>query len=106
MFIAGATASLNKNLGGKAHFTNQDREFDDAYGINNSVWYEAKSKRYWLDYSQAGSKGFDKFKSDVGSHACIAKQNGATVEAHSNTQIPQHVKDWLTSKNISFKEYN
>ena len=50
-------------------------------------------------------KGFEKFKSDVRSHASIAKQNGASFQVHSNTPIPQHIKDWLTSKNISFKEY-
>lgn len=96
---------MNQTLSGKGSFTNQGREFEGAYGANNSIWYEAKSGRYWSDHSQAGSKGFEKFKSDVGSHASIAKQNGAYFEVHSNTPIPQHVKDWLTSKNIRFKEY-
>ncbi|WP_179300364.1 hypothetical protein, partial [Snodgrassella alvi] len=96
---------LHQTLGGKGSFKNQGREFDGAYGPNNSIWYEAKSGRYWQDHAQAGSKGFEKFKSDVGSHASIAKQNGASFEVHSNTPIPQHVKDWLTSKNIPFKEY-
>ena len=97
---------LHQTLGGKGSFKNQGREFGGAYGPNNSIWYEAKSGRYWQDRAQAGSKGFEKFKSDVGSHARIAKQNGASFEVHSNTPpIPQHVKDWLTSKNIPFKEY-
>ena len=96
---------LNQTLGGKGSFTYNGREFDGAYGKNNSILYEAKSGRYWQDHAQAGSKGFEKFKSDVGFHASIAKQNGASFEVHSNTPIPQHVKDWLTSKNIPFKEY-
>ncbi|MCX8670873.1 hypothetical protein J3U22_06290 [Gilliamella sp. B2865] len=96
---------LNQTLGGKGSFTYKGREFDGAYGPNNSIWYEAKSGRYWQDHAQAGSKGFEKFKSDVVSNASIAKQNGASFEVHSNTPIPQHVKDWLTSKNIPFKEY-
>ncbi|WP_255556784.1 hypothetical protein [Gilliamella sp. ESL0441] len=96
---------LNQTLGGKGSFTFKGREFDGAYGPNNSIWYEAKSGRYWQDHAQAGSKGFEKFKSDVGSYASIAKQNGTSFEVHSNTPIPQHVKDWLTSKNIPFKEY-
>lgn len=29
------------------------------------------------NHAQAGSKGFEKFKSDVGAPASIAKQNGA-----------------------------
>ena len=96
---------MHQTLGGKGSFKNQGREFGGAYDPNNSIWYEAKSGRYWQDRAQAGSKGFEKFKSDVGSHARIAKQNGASFEVHSNTPIPQHVKDWLTSKNIPFKEY-
>ena len=97
---------LHQTLGGKGSFKNQGREFDGAYDPKNSIWYEAKSGRYWQDHAQAVSKGFEKFKSDVGSHAnIIAKQDGASFEVHSNTPIPQHVKDWLTSKNIPFKEY-
>lgn len=96
---------LYKELGGKPSFSTKGREFDGAYGANNSIWYEAKSGRYWEDHAQAGSKGFDKFKSDVGAHARIAKDNGASFEVHSNTPIPQHAKEWLSSKGIFFKEY-
>jgi len=96
---------LYKELGGKPSFSTKGREFDGAYGANNSIWFEAKSGRYWEDHAQAGSKGFDKFKSDVGAHARIAKDNGASFEVHSNTPIPQHAKEWLSSKGIFFKEY-
>ncbi|MBI0128723.1 MULTISPECIES: hypothetical protein [Snodgrassella] len=96
---------MHQTLGGKGSFKNQGREFDGAYGPNNSIWYEAKSGRYWQDHAQTGSKGFEKFKSDVGSHASITKQNGVSFEVHSNTPIPQYIKDWLTPKNITFKEY-
>ncbi|KES11285.1 hypothetical protein SASC598O11_007230 [Snodgrassella alvi SCGC AB-598-O11] len=41
----------------------------------------------------------------MGSHASITKQNGVSFEVHSNTPIPQYIKDWLTPKNIPFKEY-
>ena len=96
---------LNKTLRGKGSFSNKGREFDGAYGVNNSIWYEAKSGRYWKDHAQPDTKGFDKFKSDVGSHLSIARQNGASFEVHSNTPIPPHVKIWLKSKNIPFKEH-
>lgn len=96
---------LHRELGGKPSFSTNGREFDGAYGVNESIWYEAKSGRYWEDHAQIDSRGFEKFKSDVGAHARIAKDNGATFEVHSNTPIPQHAKNWLTSKGISFKEY-
>jgi len=96
---------LHRELGGKPSFSTNGREFDGAYGVNESIWYEAKSGRYWEDHAQIDSRGFEKFKSDVGAHARIAKDNGATFEVHSNTPIPQHAKNWLTSKGIPFKEY-
>lgn len=67
-------------------------------------WYEAKSGRYWEDHAQVG-KGFDKFRSDIGSKRALANENGATFEVHSNTPIPTHVKDWLGNKNIPFTEH-
>lgn len=73
---------LHKELGGKPSFSTKGREFDGAYGANNSTWYEAKSGRYWEDHVQAASKGFEKFKSDIGAHARIAKGSGASFEVH------------------------
>lgn len=54
---------------------------------------------------QLGSKGLETFKSDVGAHARIAKDNDASFEVHSNTTIPEHFKVWLTSKGIPFREH-
>ena len=96
---------LHNKLGGKSSFKFEGREFDGAYGTNNSIWYEAKSGNYWRDQAAPDTKGFEKFKSDVGHHAQIARKNGASFEVHSNTPIPQHVRDWLSSKGIDFKEY-
>ncbi|WP_261821318.1 hemagglutinin repeat-containing protein, partial [Pragia fontium] len=96
---------LHNQLGGKGSFNSKGREFDGAYGPSNSIWYEAKSGRYWESQTQPDSKGFEKFKSDVGSHVKIARENGASFEVHSNTPIPQHVKTWLDSKGIPYKEH-
>jgi hypothetical protein len=92
---------LVRILGGRGSFKSGGREFDGA--INNR-WYEAISGRYWQDHAQPG-KGFEKFKSDIGSRKSIAERNGATFEIHSNSPIPQHVKDWLTEKGIPFTEH-
>jgi hypothetical protein len=85
----------------RGNFKVGGREFDGAVG---SRWLEAKSGGYWTKHAQPGP-GFEKFKSDVGSKLRIAKENGATLEIHSNTPIPQHVQDWLTSKGVSFFEH-
>lgn len=77
------------------------REFDGAVGTR---WIEAKSGRYWLDQAQP-EPGFAKFTSDMGERLSIATKNGATLEVHSNTPIPQHLKDWLTSKGEQFFEH-
>ncbi|WP_052493857.1 MULTISPECIES: hemagglutinin repeat-containing protein [Pseudomonas] len=96
---------LHDVLGGQPSFSIKGREFDGKYGEGDSIWYEAKSGRYWEDQVRLGSKGLEKFKSDVGAHARIAKDNGASFEVHSNTTIPEHVKVWLTSKGIPFREH-
>ncbi|MCE4073615.1 MULTISPECIES: hemagglutinin repeat-containing protein, partial [Pseudomonas] len=96
---------LHGALGGQGSFTAKGREFDGAYGEGNSIWYEAKSGRYWEDHAAEGTRGFEKFKSDIGAHNRIATEQGASYEVHSNTPIPQHVKDWLSKKGIPFKEY-
>jgi len=96
---------LHGALGGQGSFRAKGREFDGAYGEGNSIWYEAKSGRYWEDHAAEGTSGFVKFKSDIGAHNRIATEQGASYEVHSNTPIPQHVKDWLSKKGIPFKEY-
>ena len=92
---------LAEKFSGFGPFKKGGREFDGGVG---SRWFEAKSGRYWQDYAQPG-KGFDKFKSDMGSRQRIAAENGATMEVHSNSPIPEHVKEWLTKKGISFTEH-
>jgi hypothetical protein len=92
---------LVKTLGGNGSFKAEGREFDGKVG---NRWYEAKSGRYWQDHAQPGP-GFEKFKSDMGHRLSIAKKNGATLELHSNTPIPEHAKAWLTKKGIPFTEH-
>jgi hypothetical protein len=93
---------LHKELNAtKPNFKAGGREFDGAVG---SRWIEAKSGRYWMDHAQPGP-GFEKFKSDIGAKLRIAKDNGATLEVHSNSSIPEHVKEWLTKKGVSFFEH-
>lgn len=92
---------LQQKHGGFGPFKQGGREFDGGLGKR---WFEAKSGRYWEDHAQQGS-GFEKFKSDMGSRRRIAADNDATLEVHSNSPIPQHVKEWLTKKGISVTEY-
>ncbi len=92
---------LQKKLSGRGSFKMDGRQFDGAY---NNRWYEAKSGKYWENHAQIG-KGFDKFRSDIGERASIARKHGALFEVHSNTPIPSHVKDWLTKKGIPFFEH-
>jgi peptidoglycan hydrolase-like protein with peptidoglycan-binding domain len=92
---------LNKEIGGSGSFSKGGRDFDGAVG---NRWWEAKSGQYW-DYLKSSEKNIAKFKSDMGDRLNIAKQHGATYELHSNTPIPQEIKDWLTKKGISFFEH-
>lgn len=92
---------LAKKLGGEGSFKIAGREFDGA--IDN-VWYEAKSGQYW-DFISSASSNLSKFKSDMGARLNIASQNGKSYELHSNTPIPQTIKDWLTEKGIAFREW-
>ena len=50
-------------------------------------------------------KGWNKFTSDMGARQRIAQDNGATYELHSNTPIPQNVKNWLDKKGIKYYQY-
>ncbi len=96
---------LVKELKGEGSFKIKSargtREFDGAVG---NVWYEAKSGQYW-DMLQSNKKEFDKFKTDMGKGFHIARDNGAIYKLHSNSPIPQPIKDWLTEKNIPFTEW-
>ena len=92
---------LVKFHGGKGSFKQGGREFDGAIG---NRWYEAKSGNYWQDRT-SNPEGLAKFKSDMGDRLKIAKEHGATYELHSNTPIPQNVKDFLNKKGIKFFEY-
>lgn len=92
---------LVKTLKGRGSFMMQGREFDGA--IDN-IWYEAKSGGYWGMLTNSTVK-LNKFKADMGTRLSIAKQNGASYELHSNTPIPEAIKDWLTSKGIKFTEW-
>ena len=92
---------LVETEGGTGSFTEGGREFDGALG---NRWREAKSGKYWERWAQPG-EGFNKFKSDIGHKNAIARDNNATLEVHSNTPIPSHVKDWLSKKGIPFIEH-
>lgn len=92
---------LAKQLRGNGSFKSGGREFDGSVG---KVWYEAKSGEYW-DFLMSSEKNIAKFKSDMGDRLNIAVKNGASYELHSNTPIPQTIKDWLTKKGIPFKEW-
>lgn len=41
----------------------------------------------------------------MGARQRIAQDNGATYELHSNTPIPQNVKNWLDKKGIKYYQY-
>lgn len=92
---------LTKVNGGGGSFSVGGREFDGGVG---NRWWEAKSGRYWENETSSAA-GLEKFKSDMGARKSIANQNGAVYELHSNTPIPQHIKEWLKSKDINYVEY-
>jgi len=85
---------LEKQLGGKGSFKakspNASREFDGAVG---SVWYEAKSGKYW------------DIKDDMLRGLNVTKYNGVRYELHSDTPIPPSIKDWLTENGIKCTEW-
>ena len=91
---------LVKKLGGRGSFK-VIREFDGAVG---NVWYEAKSGQYW-EGLLASEEKLARFKTTTGDCLRIAKDNGALFEVHSNSPIPQSIKDWLTTKQIPFTEW-
>lgn len=41
----------------------------------------------------------------MGARKRIAQNNGASYELHSNTPIPQNIKNWLRSKDIPYYEH-
>jgi RHS repeat-associated protein len=97
---AAAEDGFRQKLGATGSFKAGGREFDGAKG---SRWLEFKSGDYW-SHTQS-SKGFAKFQSDMGARAKIAGDNGASLELHSNSPIPQHAKDWMDSKGIGYSEH-
>jgi hypothetical protein len=96
---------LVKKLGGRGSFKVKgkynSREFDGAIG---NVWYEAKSGQYW-ERMMSSTQRINDFKADMIRGLDVAKENGAVYELHSNTPIPQNIKDWLTEKGIKFTEW-
>ena len=95
---------LVKKFGGRDSFkvktAKSSREFD---GVVGNIWYEAKSGKYW-DTLLSNKKVLETFKERMGTGLKIARENGAKYELYSETPIPQEIKDWLTSKEIPFKE--
>jgi hypothetical protein len=93
---------LTERMGGNGSFSMGGRDFDGGTGTR---WWEAKSGDYWNQISAGKYGGVDKFKSDMGDRLRIATENGATYELHSNSSIPQGIKDWLTKKGIGYMEW-
>ena len=92
---------LQKRFGGEPGFQKGGRDFDGAIG---NRWFEAKSGRYWLDRTSS-MDGFNRFKSDMGDRLRIAREHNATYELHSNSPIPDKVKEFLDRKGIKYFEY-
>jgi hypothetical protein len=67
------------------------------------LWYEAKSGDYWKLIDNNPAK-LERFRGTMPEARNIAAQNGKDFKIISNTPIPQHTKDWLSSKGINFLE--
>lgn len=95
---------LTKSMNGVGSFKMSNktgkREFDGALG---NVWWEAKSGNYWKMIDVTPSKK-SKFTGNMPQCKQIAEDNGATFELFTNSPIPSHWKEWLTSKGIPFTE--
>lgn len=87
--------------GARSEFNIEGRNFDGAKG---NTWWEAKSGDYWK-FIQENKSRVDTFQSDMGARLSIAKKHGANYELHSNSPIPEEIKQWLTKKGIKFFEY-
>ena len=96
---------LQRKLGGSGSFKakglTDSREFDGSVG---NIYYEAKSGEYW-DGLLTSVEKFRKFKEDMGRGLKVALECGASYHLHSNSQIPQIIKEWLTKKGIQFTEW-
>lgn len=92
---------LVQQLGGIGSFKVGSREFDGAVG---NIWYEAKSGGYW-DMLLSSKDKLENFKSSMGHRLKIANEKGMIFQLHSNTQIPQDIKNWLARKSISYVEW-
>ncbi|BAV06183.1 RHS repeat-associated core domain-containing protein [Filimonas lacunae] len=97
---------LHNEMGGRGEFTETNgktsRQFDGAYGENNSIWYEAKSGDFFGDGFTAAK--FEKFKSDMGRGLAVAQHHNAKYEVIAQKSIPEYVKQFLTKKGIGFHE--
>ena len=98
---------LQKKLGGIGEFevTSEKycctRQFDGAYG---NVYYEAKAGGFWAELEKS-PKSLNKFQSQTIQKLNIAKDLGKDFEIHTNSPIPQKIKEWFIEKGISFHEW-
>ena len=65
---------------------------------------KAKAGGFW-DLVMKSSEALDKFQSSMGKGLKIALENGAKYELHSNTPIPQGIKEWLIEMGIKYTEW-
>ena len=93
---------LAEHLGGTGGFQanipnsgSGSRDFDVAV-VNR--WIEAKSGEYW-------NKSSANFKNKLGEQQKIANYYGKTLEVHSNTPIPNNIKEWLDKRGVPYFEY-
>ena len=93
---------LRAMFGGDPPFSRSGRQFDGSFP--GGRWHEEQSGRFWIDNCQPGPQ-FDRLKSTTKQQQAIASSNRAQFELHSNSPIPQYVKDWLRSRGIPFFEH-
>jgi RHS repeat-associated protein len=86
-----------KNGGTRLRFKAGGREFDGEIGATNA----------WIQSTTYPERFKDvlKFKSDMGSYLKIARDNGKSLEFHTNQSIPMELKLWMSKKGITFVEY-
>jgi RHS repeat-associated protein len=92
---------LADETGGTGPFKVDGSEFDNAVGDR---WMEAKSGGYW-DLAQRDASVMHKFKSSMGRYKSIAEKYGKTFELHTNSPIPDFLRQWLSDQGISWTEY-
>ena len=77
------------------------RQFDGAY---DNVYYEAKSGGFWTALEKS-SQALNDFQSKTIQKLNIATDLGKIFEIHTNSLIPNKIKEWLIKKGISFHEW-